>query len=59
MTKDMIPEKKLQWHPAFCSAVKLELRKNMDDLIYEMEHNLNSKPILIDFPVIKKVCLKR
>ncbi|MBD5136094.1 MAG: hypothetical protein HDT39_09075 [Lachnospiraceae bacterium] len=44
----------MQWHPAFCSAVKLELRKNKDDLIYEKEHNLNSKPIQIDFLVIKK-----
>lgn len=54
MTKDMITENKLQWHPAFCSAVKLELRKNMDDLIYEREHCLNTKPIQIDFLVIKK-----
>lgn len=54
MTNDTIIEKNLQWHPAFCSAVKLELRKNKDDLIYEKEHNLNSKPIQIDFLVIKK-----
>ena len=50
MTKEM----KTQWHPAFCSAVKLELIENKADLDYTNEYNLNSKPIQIDLLVIKK-----
>ena len=50
----MTKEIKTQWHPAFCSAVKLELIENKDDLDYENEYNLNSKPIQIDLLVIKK-----
>jgi hypothetical protein len=43
-----------QWHPAFCSAIKLELLENKDDLEYREELGLNSKPILIDLLVITK-----
>ena len=46
--------KKIQWHPAFCSAMKLEFLENKDDLIYQSELGLNSKPILIDLLVITK-----
>ena len=34
----------IQWHPAFCSAVELELR----------EHNLGRMPLKIDLLIIKK-----
>ena len=44
----------IQWHPAFCSAMELELRENKKDLIYEREHNLSKMPLKIDFLVIKK-----
>lgn len=50
----MTKELKTQWHPAFCSAVKLELIENKADLDYTNEYNLNSKPIQIDLLVIKK-----
>ena len=50
----MTKEIRTQWHPAFCSAVKLELIENKGDLDYENEYNLNSKPIQIDLLVIKK-----
>ena len=43
-----------QWHPAFYSALKLELIENKDDLIYQDELTLNSAPIQLDFLVIKK-----
>ena len=46
---------KTQWHPPFCAAVKLELRANKKDLSFEAEHTLNTKPILIDLLVIKKL----
>ena len=50
----MTKEVKTQWHPAFCSAVKLELIENKADLDYTNEYNLNSKPIQMDLLVIKK-----
>jgi hypothetical protein len=50
----LMSDKKIQWHPAFCSAMKLELRKNKKDLHYYNEHNLNRKPLQIDLLVIMK-----
>ena len=47
-------EIKIQWHPGFVVAINLELAENRDDLIYEKEYNLNTKPLEIDLLVIKK-----
>lgn len=47
-------EENIQWHPAFCSAIELELWENKKDLKYEREHNLSKMPLRIDFLVIKK-----
>ncbi len=47
-------EIKIQWHPGFVAAINLELAENRDDLIYEKEYNLNTKPLEIDLLVIKK-----
>jgi hypothetical protein len=47
-------DKKIQWHPAFCSAIKLELRKNKKDLYYQNEYNLSQKPLQMDLLVIMK-----
>lgn len=47
-------DKKIQWHPAFVAAMNLELAENRDDLIFEKEYNLNTKPLEIDLLVIKK-----
>ncbi len=47
-------EDNIQWHPAFCSAMELELRGNKDDLEYIREFNLGRMPIKIDFLVIRK-----
>ena len=47
-------DKKIQWHPGFVAAMNLELRRNRVDLIFEKEHNLNTKPLEIDLLVIKK-----
>ena len=47
-------EIKIQWHPGFVAAINLELEENRDDLIYEKEYNLNTKPLEIDLLVIKK-----
>ncbi len=47
-------ETNTQWHPAFCSAIKLELMENKDDLEYISEFGLGTKPLLIDLLVITK-----
>ena len=47
-------EQNIQWNPAFCSAIELELLANKKDLKYEREHNLSKMPLRIDFLVIKK-----
>lgn len=44
----------IQWHPGFIGAMNLELKKNRDDLLFEKEHNLNTRPLEIDLLVIKK-----
>ena len=36
---------KIQWHPAFVAAMGLELKQNRNDLIFEKEYNLNTKPL--------------
>lgn len=46
--------KKTQWHPAFCASMRLELLKDKGKLNYYMEYALNTKPLLVDFLVIKK-----
>ncbi|MCM1241833.1 MAG: hypothetical protein NC314_03265 [Roseburia sp.] len=45
---------KVQWHPGFVAAMNLELAQNRDDLVFEKEYNLNTKPLEIDLLVIKK-----
>lgn len=50
--------KKTQWHPAFCSAMRLELREDKEFLEYFNEYNLNTKPLQIDLLIIKKLCKK-
>ena len=51
---DQTEEKCTQWHPGFCSAMRLEFRDNREDLEYINEYNLNSKPLQMDLFVIKK-----
>ena len=45
---------KIQWHPGFVAAMDLELRESREDLWFEKEYNLNTKPLEIDLLVIKK-----
>ena len=49
----MITEK-LQWHPAFNAALRIELEENLDDLIFKEEYQLSKKPMQMDILVIKK-----
>lgn len=45
---------KIQWHPAFCSALKLELKQNRSDLNYHTEYSLSSLPLKIDILIITR-----
>ena len=45
---------KIQWHPGFVAAMNLEFVRNRDELIFEKEYNLNTKPLEIDLLVVKK-----
>ena len=49
-----VSEQKIQWHPGFTAAMKLELRSYNKHLIYHEEYLLNPKPIQIDLLVIEK-----
>ena len=44
----------IQWHPAFVSAIQLEFKEDREKLLFEKEHNLNTKPLQIDLLVIRK-----
>ena len=46
--------RKTQWHPAFCSAIKLELIEDAEYLNYMNEYNLNTKPLQIDLMIEKQ-----
>ena len=45
--------KKLQWHPAFCSALRLELLEDAENLEFTDEFQLTEKPLQIDCTVVK------
>ena len=46
-------QKKLQWHPAFCSALRLELLEDAENLEFTDEFQLTEKPLRIDCTVVK------
>lgn len=48
---DASPER-IQWHPAFCSAMELELAEDAERLTFEREVNLSSKPLQADLLVV-------
>lgn len=47
-------EEKIDWHPGFVNAIKLEFFENEKDLVYESEKLLNQQPLRIDLLVVKK-----
>lgn len=47
-------QRDIQWHPAFVSAMNLELAADRKNLIFEREYNLNTRPLEIDLLIIKK-----
>ena len=49
----MNPREKTQWHPAFCAAMRLELKDN-PTLEFHDEYNLNVDPLRVDLLIIHK-----
>lgn len=47
-------QSKIQWHPAFCAVMQIELKDSMENLITEEEHQLSKKPLDPDILIIKK-----
>ena len=50
--------KNIKWHPAFCSAAKVEMREDAEYLTLEAEHYISKEPIRIDLLIIKDEALK-
>ncbi len=50
----MSKELKTQWHPAFVSAMQLELKEDAKYLNFTSEYNLNTKPLEMDLLIVKK-----
>ena len=51
--KNQKKSQKLQWHPAFCSALRLELLEDAANLDFTDEFQLTEKPLQIDCTVVK------
>ncbi len=47
-------EVKLQWHPAFCAAARLEFNEDMEALEFYSEYNLSRRPLQIDLLIVEK-----
>lgn len=46
--------KRLQWHPAFCAALQIDLEEDTPYLHFVPEYNLTRKPLQIDIMVEKE-----
>ena len=47
-------EPKLQWHPAFYAEMQIEFEEESEELIFENEHQLGTKPREVDVIITKK-----
>lgn len=45
-------DSKIQWHPAFCEAMKLEFREDRERLDFQSEKILNTAPLRIDLLIL-------
>ena len=45
---------KIQWHPAFDAALRIELSEDAEYLSFEPEHLLGKKPLQIDELIVRK-----
>lgn len=50
----MRKKKRPQWHPAFFAVIQIELEEEAENLTFENEHQLSTKPMAIDTLIIKK-----
>ena len=48
------PKKLLQWHTAFYAGIQIELEEEAEQLLFENEHMLGTKPLQIDVLITKK-----
>lgn len=54
MTDVKREEPVLQWHPAFFASLQIELCEEEDKVNFESEHQLGTRPMLIDVLIVKK-----
>ena len=47
-------EERIEWHPAFFEAIKMELEEFGDNLRFISEYQLTTQPLRIDIVIIKK-----
>lgn len=52
--KEQPKDELLEWHPAFFAGLQIELAEDADNLIFENEHQLGTRPKEIDILIIKK-----
>lgn len=52
--KNEVAEPKLQWHPAFYAEIQIEFEEESEELIFENEHQLGTKPREVDVIITKK-----
>ena len=48
------PKKLLQWHAAFYAGIQIELEEEADNILFENEHMLGTKPMQVDVLITKK-----
>lgn len=48
------PKKLLQWHAAFYAGIQIELEDEAENLVFENEHMLGTKPMQVDVLITKK-----
>ena len=51
--KNQKKSQKLQWHPAFCSALRLELLEDAENLEFTDEFQLTEKPLQLMRDIVK------
>ena len=42
--KRTVPRQLLQWHPAFCAGMQIELEEESENLSFDREYQLGRKP---------------
>ena len=47
-------KKLLQWHAAFYAGIQIELEQEADNLLFENEHMLGTKPMQVDVLITKR-----